>query len=127
MSVEGSVRAADKLLKGKLFVPDAIRGLSAYEIAVIHGFKGTEEEWLSHLEVAQSESIKESAEQVSSEIETDRQAALSDIAKAKATMLEEIELAAEIVQTTGNGETAVMSQKASSNAFANALKGTASG
>ncbi len=36
-------------LKGKLAVPDAIHGKSAYEIAVMNGFDGTEEKWLESL------------------------------------------------------------------------------
>lgn len=36
-------------LKGKLSLPKELRGYSAYEIAVIHGFKGTEAEWLLSL------------------------------------------------------------------------------
>lgn len=88
-------------LIGTITVPDAIHGKSAYEIAVMHGFDGTEEEWLLHLERAQGEAVEEAAEQ-----------AKTDIAEAKATMLEEIEIAGDIVQSTGESETAVMSQKA---------------
>lgn len=36
-------------LRGSLSIPDAIVGKSAYEIAVAHGFMGTEEEWLTSL------------------------------------------------------------------------------
>jgi lysophospholipase L1-like esterase len=93
-------------LKGSLSLPDAITGKSAYEIAVMHGFDGTEEEWLLHLERAQAEEVEEAAEQ-----------AKTDISEAKKTMLSEIELAAEIVQTTGDSETAVMSQKAVTDNF----------
>ena len=39
-------------LKGSVFVPEIIHGKSAYEIAVIHGFDGTEEEWLASLKGA---------------------------------------------------------------------------
>lgn len=34
------------VLRGVITNPDVIRGKSAYEIAVMHGFDGTEEEWL---------------------------------------------------------------------------------
>ena len=37
------------VLRGVVFVPEAIQGKSAYEIAVMHGFEGTEEEWLESL------------------------------------------------------------------------------
>ena len=36
-------------LKGTLVNPDKIYGKSAYEIAVMHGFDGTEEEWVAEL------------------------------------------------------------------------------
>lgn len=88
-------------LKGSLSLPGSIKGKSAYEIAVSRGFDGTEEEWLLHLERAQAEEVEEAAEQ-----------AKTDISEAKKKMLSEIELAAEIVQTSGDSETAVMSQKA---------------
>lgn len=89
------------VLRGAVTNPEKVYGKSAYEIAVMHGFEGTEEEWIAHLESAQSESVKEASEK-----------AHNDIEEAKRAMLSDIELAAEIVQTTGNSETAVMSQKA---------------
>ena len=156
MSTTGNAESYIEL-RGSLSIPDAIHGKSAYEIAVANGFDGTEEEWLLHLERAQSEEVEEAAEQALTDIANDRQTALSDIAndtqtalsdiennkqtalteietahteamtdaaqaltdiaEAKATMLEEIELAAEIVQTTGDSETAVMSQKATTEAI----------
>lgn len=48
MSLTGNV-TADKLLRGKINGLEKIRGYSAYEIALINGFKGTEEEWLDSL------------------------------------------------------------------------------
>ena len=48
MSLNGQAESRNSL-KGNVYVPDAIHGKSAYEIAVIHGFKGTEEEWLESL------------------------------------------------------------------------------
>lgn len=36
-------------VRGSFFMPDAYTGKSAYEIAVIYGFSGTEEEWLASL------------------------------------------------------------------------------
>lgn len=41
----------DNILRGVITNPDVIRGKSAYEIAVQHGFDGTEEEWLASLRV----------------------------------------------------------------------------
>lgn len=37
------------ILRGVITNPDVIRGKSAYEIAVMHGFDGTEEEWLESI------------------------------------------------------------------------------
>ena len=116
---------------------DSLVGKSAYDIAVKLGFKGTAKEWLDSLvnavekradqaikeadaEIALMKSTSKTAQaeietaraEAKSDIESDRTSALGDIAEAKATMLSEIELAAEIVQTTGESETAVMSQAA---------------
>jgi hypothetical protein len=43
-------------MRGKISILKALHGKSAYEIAVIHGFSGTEEEWLESL-VAQNTKI----------------------------------------------------------------------
>ena len=48
MSLKGQAQSTIKL-RGSLSMPDAIVGKSAYEIAVMHGFPGTEEEWLASL------------------------------------------------------------------------------
>ncbi len=37
------------ILRGIVMNPEAVHGKSAYEIAVMHGFQGTEEEWLESL------------------------------------------------------------------------------
>lgn len=37
------------VLRGVVFAPKAINGKSAYEIAVMNGFDGTEQEWLESL------------------------------------------------------------------------------
>ena len=37
-------------LRGYLSYPECLKGYSAYEIAVINGFNGTEEEWLTSLQ-----------------------------------------------------------------------------
>ena len=62
-------------------------------------------------------------------IEANEEDALNKIVAAKDDMLKDIELAADIVQTTGNSATAVMSQKAVTDYigdnFANAIKGYA--
>ncbi len=48
MSLNGSAESTVKL-RGSLHIPEAIVGKSAYEIAVMNGFDGTEEEWLASL------------------------------------------------------------------------------
>ena len=48
MSLSGSADSVVKL-RGSLSIPEAIVGKSGYEIAVMHGFEGTEEEWLASL------------------------------------------------------------------------------
>lgn len=48
MSLEGKTTATQKLL-GKINRLERLQGYSAYEIAVINGFEGTEEEWLASL------------------------------------------------------------------------------
>jgi hypothetical protein len=49
MSIKGYVNG--NTLRGKVSFPDTIHGKSAYEIALEHGFEGTEEEWLESLRV----------------------------------------------------------------------------
>ena len=48
MGITGSA-SAEKRLRGKINALETIRGYSAYEIAMLNGFEGTEEEWLASL------------------------------------------------------------------------------
>ena len=48
MSLSGNTTAARKL-RGMLYQPNTIHGKSAYEIAVMNGYDGTEAEWLASL------------------------------------------------------------------------------
>ena len=48
MSTTGTAESYIEL-QGELKIPDAIHGKSAYEIAVMHGYKGTAEEWITSL------------------------------------------------------------------------------
>lgn len=57
MSLVGNA-SAEKLLRGNINSLKTINGYSAYEIALIHGFKGTEEEWLTSLQALHSVSAK---------------------------------------------------------------------
>lgn len=54
MSLSGKARA-DNELRGKVAMPETIHGYSAYEIAVINGFEGTEDEWLLSLKGAKGD------------------------------------------------------------------------
>lgn len=47
MSLTG--KAEGKTLRGRINRLEELQGYSAYEVAVIHGFEGTEEEWLASL------------------------------------------------------------------------------
>ena len=48
MSTKGSAESYVEL-RGSLSIPEAITGKSAYEIALLNGFEGTEEEWLEYI------------------------------------------------------------------------------
>lgn len=58
MSTKGSAESYIEL-RGSISMPDAITGKSAYEIAVMHGFDGTEEEWLKSLRLLTPEEKEE--------------------------------------------------------------------
>jgi CII-binding regulator of phage lambda lysogenization HflD len=66
----------DNILRGTIVNPDVIRGKSAYEIAVEHGFDGTEEEWLAYLK-AEAVIDKEVSDRVEQAV-LDVEKALSD-------------------------------------------------
>ena len=48
MELSGNI-SSKKSISGNVVVPNLIHGKSAYEIAVINGFEGTEAEWLASL------------------------------------------------------------------------------
>ncbi len=95
------------ILKGTVVNPDTIYGKSAYELAVMHGFEGTEDEWLDTLggEKGDKGETGNSGVYVGTEEPTDPdcQVWLNPDGE---------EYALEIVQETGDSEKAVMSQKA---------------
>lgn len=68
MSLNGN--ANGKTLRGRAYVPDTIHGKSAYEIAVMHGFDGTEEEWLESLKADFDERADEAKADLDKHIET---------------------------------------------------------
>lgn len=109
------------IINGKEY---AITGESAYEVAVRNGFEGTEEEWLTSLtnEVEEKAAVAlEAAEQALQYLETETANARANIDAAEAEAVEHIEAMAEevlnVVQSTGDSETAVMSQKATTEAI----------
>ena len=53
MSLKG--KAEGKVLRGKINRLEELKGYSAYEVAVLNGFSGTEEEWLASLKGEQGE------------------------------------------------------------------------
>lgn len=68
MSLNG--KANGDTLRGRAFAPDAIHGKSAYEIAVMNGFDGTEEEWLESLHADWDERADEAKADLDEYIET---------------------------------------------------------
>ena len=54
MSLDGKATAKNTI-KGNVSLLKTIHGYSAYEIAVINGFKGTEDEWLNSLKGAKGD------------------------------------------------------------------------
>ena len=111
-------------VKGKAMNPEAIYGKSAYEIAVMHGFNGTEEEWLESLTDETKRNCAEAIEDANKAIDSIKETATTakaEISASEQSAVEHIENMAEqtlnIVQTTGNSETAVMSQAAATQNF----------
>lgn len=68
MSTKGKAESFVEM-RGSLKIPDMITGKSAYEIAVMHGFQGTEEEWIKHVT---AEADRSEAEANRAETEADR-------------------------------------------------------
>lgn len=128
MSLQGNA-TADSVLRGKINPIDTLV-VDAYDIAVKHGFNGTEEEWLESLtdqtkknaqEVIDEADKKiadmgEVSEAAKTEIESAWVDGVTNVRNAELGAVTHIEAMAEeysnIVQTTGDSETAVMSQKA---------------
>lgn len=78
MSIQGTAESYIEL-RGELKIPEAIQGKSAYEIAVAHGFEGTEEEWLaSFTEEATKEADRAKAEADRAKAEADGAKAVVD-------------------------------------------------
>ena len=80
MSTKGTAESFVEM-RGSLKIPDLIVGKSAYEIAVMHGFQGTEEEWIKHVT---AEADRSEAEANRAETEADRAQTEADRAKAEA-------------------------------------------
>lgn len=70
MSLTGNATSRQNLHASAKF-PDVIHGKSAYEIAVLNGFEGTEEEWLESLKgEITDEDLQKIADEVASKITT---------------------------------------------------------
>lgn len=68
MSLSGTV-SSDKTIVGKIGVTNTIHGKSAYEIALLHGFEGTEEEWVDYIESNSYVLTEEEKEDVANRVE----------------------------------------------------------
>ena len=111
---------------GYVIDPDTVRGSSAYEIAVKHGFQGSEEAWLESMQ----KQTRVNAEEVIHEAD----AAYEMLKEARDEAVAYIESLSEgaysIVQTDGFDSACVMSQKAVTDSVgnaANAVKAVVSG
>lgn len=67
MSIKGS--AESNILRGRIANPDVIHGKSAYEIDVMHGYDGTEEEWLKEVRGDFDDRVAEAKEEFSAEVD----------------------------------------------------------
>jgi hypothetical protein len=134
------------VLRGVITNPDVIRGKSAYEIAVAHGFEGTEEEWVESLhddaKAKRAEEAAVDARQSANEAQASQESAsasakIAEQAASTATALVEENSASAaqaatakadeviaqrvaelgVVQTMGDSVTAAMSQKAVTDVF----------
>jgi hypothetical protein len=92
-------------LTGTVINPDVVRGKSAYEIAVMNGFDGTEEEWLY--------SLAEEANTIAK--------AYADNAGASAQRAEEAKASAETAETNAQGSAKSATESASA-ASASAIR-----
>lgn len=110
-------------LRGKLNGLEILRGYSAYEVAVINGFKGTEAEWFETLRAESTEEAIEAAyrakvegENAVREIKAQKTGAVTAVNTAANEAISHIEQLAEgaydIVQARGSSENQVMSQAA---------------
>jgi len=90
MSLTGSIKG--KTLRGSINRLHELRGYSAYEVALLNGFEGTEEEWLESLKGESYVPTDEDLEKIAGMVDASP--------------------AAELAQSIGISETAAMSQKA---------------
>lgn len=67
----GSYAHLKRFVKGKINLLSTLHGYSAYEIAVINGFKGTEEEWLASLKGDTYEITEDDYEGIGKYVSTD--------------------------------------------------------
>lgn len=110
MSLEG--KATGKKLRGKINSLDVLC-IDAYAVAVRNGFKGTEKEWLESL----TEQTKKNAAEVIAEADNAIERLENEETEALLNIKSMAEDTLNIVQTTGDSEVAVMSQKAVTDVF----------
>lgn len=67
MSIKGN--AESNVLRGRISNPDVIHGKSAYEIDVMHGYDGTEEEWLKYVRGDFDERVEEAKAEFNAEVD----------------------------------------------------------
>lgn len=67
---ETTITITDKNGTTTAIVYDGVNGKSSYEIAVEHGFEGTEEEWLESLKYQHSEEFQQLSEQIKKDAKT---------------------------------------------------------
>ena len=95
------------VLRGTVTNPDVIYGKSAYEIAVAHGFEGTEEEWLkayTEEATAEAEAHADRAEEAAATAKTEADRAKAEADGAKAVVDESIANALEPYASIYKGE-----------------------
>lgn len=66
-------------LRGRIVSPEAIYGKSAYELAILHGFEGTEEEWVT-LTMAEATRAEDAADRAEAAVEQAAQIAAAELA-----------------------------------------------
>ena len=89
-------------LVGHIYSPDAIHGKSAYELAVMHGFDGTEEEWIKYQITEAERKAQEIADKALEDVDTAKEAAIAEIDNQDRTLI------SNAIKNTANGNVIVL-------------------